>query len=84
MLKYSGNEVILHFLTIFPYQIITFNTNIDKNQLVERLLDLPFFLLYCLAFLCFFDAMTEISYNWFLNLCVNKNVLVMVDMKLVT
>ena len=57
----------------------------DKNQfLTERLLALPFFLLYCLAFLCFFDAIVKISNNMFLNLFVNKNVLVMVDMKFVT
>ena len=83
--KYSSKLKVSSYSYNSPYQIITFNTNIDKNQLLaERLLDLPFFLLYCLAFLCFFDAMTEISYNWFLNLCVNKNVLVMVGMKLVT
>ena len=84
-LKYSGKLKVSSYSYNSSHQIITFNTNIDKNQLLaERLLDLPFFLLYCLAFLCFFDAMSEISYNWFLNLCVNKNVLVMVDMKLVT
>ena len=57
-------------------------TGVIKHH-VERLLALPFFLLYCLAFLCFFDAMTEIFNNKFLNLCINKNVLVTVGMKLV-
>ena len=89
MLKNDAKIVITEgffiFLQFFPNQFDDFEYYIDKNQLLaERLLDLPFFLLYCLAFLCFFDAITEISYNWFLNLCIDKNVLVMVDMKLVT
>jgi len=53
------------FLQFFPNQFDDFEYYVDKNQLVERLLDLPFFLLYCLAFLCFFDAMTKIPDNQF-------------------
>ena len=63
-LKYSGKLKVSSYSYNSSLASLTFNTNIDKNQLLaERLLDLPFFLLYCLAFLCFFDAITEISYN---------------------
>ena len=64
VLKYSDKLMVSSYSYNSSLASLTFNTNIDKNQLLaERLLDLPFFLLYCLAFLCFFDAITEISYN---------------------
>ena len=60
MPKYMVTKGFFIFLQFFPNQLMTLNANIDKNQLLaERLLDLPFFLLYCLAFLCFFDAILK-------------------------
>ena len=60
MPKYMLTKGFFIFLQFFPNQFDGFEYYIDKNQLLaERLLDLPFFLLYCLAFLCFFDAILK-------------------------